>query len=171
MPDQGVRAALDTMARTLADNPAKARVKNTSATASLAEGLRFSVAGPGGEKMETDMPKGVGGSASTLSPGWALRAALASCTGTVIAMRAAKLGISLDKLDVTVDSDSDMRGMLGLDDKVSAALTGLRTRVALRAPNTTPAELEALVRWGDAHSPVACTLRQVLAGEVEVVVE
>jgi uncharacterized OsmC-like protein len=64
-----------------------------------------------------------------------MRAALASCTGTVIAMRAAKLGIELEKLDVSVESQSDNRGLLGLDAGVSAALTGLRALVHISAVN------------------------------------
>ena len=84
-------------------------------------------------------------------------------------MRAAQLGIDLTALDVTVESESDNRGMLGLDQRISAGLSGLRARVSLRADNATPAELEDLVRWGDAHSPVACTLREALAGEIDVI--
>ena len=127
--------------------------------------------GKSGEAIESDMPKGVGGGGGVPSPGWLMRAALASCTGTVIAMRAAQLGIALDQLDVTVESESDNRGMLGLDERVSAGLSGLCAKVRIRAATATPAELDAIVRWGDAHSPVACTLRDALAAEIEMVVE
>ena len=165
---QQIREALDKAAGIIAANPDKARVTN-SATATLSGGLKFTVAGPHGERLNTDMPKGVGGDASTFSPGWAMRAALASCTGTCIAMRAAKLGINLDKLDVTVESTGDQRGMLGLDDRVTPALTDFRMRVAIagQADRTT---LEDLVRWADEHSPVACTMREALP-EIEIVVE
>jgi len=166
-----IREAIDKLAKTIAENPDKARGKNTPATASLTEGLKLSVTGPAGEKFETDMPKGVGGGGGVPQPGWLLRAALASCTGTVIAMRAAKLGIALDKLDVTVDSENDLRGLLGLDDNVHAGLSNLRMRVTMRAQGAAPDTLQELARWGDAHSPVACTLREALAAEIEVVVE
>jgi uncharacterized OsmC-like protein len=119
--------------------------------------------------VETDMPKGIGGGGRVPQPGWLLRAALASCTGTAIAMRAAKVGIALEKLDVSVESQSDNRGLLGLDNGISAALIGLRTIVHVRAANATRDQLESLVRWGDAHSPVACTLRSALAAEIAVV--
>jgi uncharacterized OsmC-like protein len=165
---QHIRDALDKLDAAIAADPQKARAKHAGATAALAGGLKFTVTGPHGEKLETDMAKGVGGEASGPSPGWALRAALASCTGTVIALRAAKLGLVLDRLEVNVDSDGDLRGMIGSDDTVSAALTGLRMRVAIDAKNASRGELEELVRWADAHSPVACTLRAAMPVSVSV---
>ena len=42
------------------------------------------------------MPTSVGGSNSSVSPGWYLRAAEASCVATMIAMRAAHQGVDLD---------------------------------------------------------------------------
>lgn len=86
-------------------------------------------------------------------------------------MRAARLGIALDKLDVTVESESDNRGLLGLNPDISAALIGLRAVVHIRATNASRDRLESLVRWGDAHSPVACTLRSALAANIDVMVE
>jgi uncharacterized OsmC-like protein len=171
MSEQAIREAMDNAAKVIAANPDKARVKNASATASLKDRLTLSVTGPNGEAVETDMPKGIGGGGCVPQPGWLMRAALASCTGTVIAMRAAKLGIALEKLDVIVESQSDNRGLLGLDHDVPAAMIGLRAVVRIRAANASRDQLESLVRWGDAHSPVACTLRSALAAEIEVVVE
>jgi uncharacterized OsmC-like protein len=171
MANQAIREAIDNVVKIIANNPEKARVKNATAVASLKNGLSFSVSGPNGETINTDMPKGVGGGGGVPQPGWLVRAALASCTGTVIAMRAAKLGIDLEKLDVSVESHSDNRGMLGLDEGVSAALIGLRAVVHVRAANASRDQLVFLARWADAHSPVACTLRSTLAAEIEVVVD
>jgi uncharacterized OsmC-like protein len=170
MSSQVIRDAIEKVGKAIADDPQKARVKNAPATATLKTGLGFAVTGPNGEAVETDMPKGVGGGAAAPNPGWLLRAALASCTGTVIAMRAAQLGIEVTALDVTVESTSDNRGMLGLDERVSAALSGICTRIAIRADKATPDQLEEISRWGDTHSPVACTLRQALGSEIDVVI-
>lgn len=52
------------------------------------------------------MATSVGGTGSAPSPGWLLRAAVASCVTTLIAMRAATLDVALDSLAVTVDSES-----------------------------------------------------------------
>jgi uncharacterized OsmC-like protein len=153
-----IREAIDTLSVAFSAEPAKARAKNAPATARLNEGLQFEVTGPYDARIVTDMPPAMGGAATGPNPGWFLRAALASCTATAIAMRAAKLGITLQTLELTVESESDTRGLLGLGD-VSAALCAVRTKVKIRG-NATPEALRELAAWGEAHSPVGCTLRQ-----------
>ena len=162
-----IREAIERTSAGIAADPAKARVKNAPATARLAQGLRFEVSGPNGEKVLTDMPAGMGGQASGANPGWLLRGALASCTATVIAMRAAKQGIALRTLEVTVESESDQRGLLGLDEKVSAGLSGMRMRVKI-AGDAGEQALHDLVGWADRHSPVGCTLRDAVPSALEI---
>jgi uncharacterized OsmC-like protein len=154
----------------LAGQPEKAKAKNAPATARLLEGLRCEATGPNGERLHTDMPPAMGGAASAPNPGWVLRAAVASCTATVIAMRAARLGIELTTLEVTIESWSDNRGLLGLDEKISAGLSSLLTRVKIGAADVSAEQLRELAQWGDRHSPVACTTRipPSFALEVEV---
>jgi uncharacterized OsmC-like protein len=162
-----IREAVDKLSATLAADPSKARAKNAPATARLVAGLQCEIAGPYGERVVTDMPPAMGGGASGPNPGWLLRGALASCTATVIAMRAAKLGIELTTLEVHVESESDNRGMLGLDPAVSAGLGALRTRIRIGG-NADAAQLKALVQWADAHSPVACTVRDAPPSSLDI---
>ena len=54
--------------------------------------------GSHGETVITDMPTAMGGDGAGPNPGWLLRASMASCTATAIAMRAARLGITLSRL-------------------------------------------------------------------------
>jgi len=171
MSTTSISEALEKTGNAIATDPAKAHVKAAPATARLLDGLRCEVTGPKGEIVITDMPPAVGGASSGAAPGWLLRGAIASCTATVIAMRAASLGVHLKTLEVTVESESDQRGMLGLDERVSAAFTAMRVRVKIGADNVPPDELRTLAQWGDAHSPVACTVRNspVTAVEVEIV--
>jgi hypothetical protein len=75
-------------------------------------------------------------------------------------MRAARLGIELSKLEVAVESDGNNQGIIGLDDRISAGMSGLRTTVQIAACNCAQAELDELVIWADKHSPVSCTLRE-----------
>lgn len=166
-----VREAIETITKALAERPQKARSKNPAATAILEAELRFQVTGPNGETALTDMPPRLGGKASAPAPGWLFRASLASCSATVIAMRAAQLGLTLKTLEVTVTSESDVRGLLGIDDKVSAGLSGLRMHVKIGAEGTGPEQLRQIVSWAEAHSPIGCTARdaQSTALEVEVV--
>jgi uncharacterized OsmC-like protein len=154
MPDIRVRDAIEKTGQYLAQNPGKGRARSPAATASLLDGLRCEVRGPAGELLQTDMPPGVGGLASAPNPGWLMRAALASCNATCIAMRAAKLGVTLTRLEVTVTSESDVRGMLGVDESIPAGLLDLCVQVRIAAEDCPSETLEELARWACAHSPV-----------------
>ena len=166
MSDSTVREAIERLSATISADPSKAKAKS-AATARLTEGLKCEVTGPRSERVLTDMPPAIGGGASAPNPGWLLRAAMASCAATVIAARAAKLGIGLSALEVTVESESDQRGLLGLDDSVSAGLRAWRTKVTI-AGSAEPQALRELVVWADAHSPVGCTVRHPAACSLDI---
>ena len=142
MSATSIREAVEKVSHVLATQPDKARSKNQPAIASLSEGLKCHVTGPNGEEVRTDMPRGLGGEASAPNPGWLLRAALASCNATCIALRAAKLGIELSQLEVTVSSESDQRGMLGVGviGFVSATRSAIRECGYCRRPRARPME-------------------------------
>ena len=163
-----IRTALEAATSHYAANPGDARSRDSLATASLRDGLVVQVEAPGGERITTDMVASVGGTGSAPSPGWLLRAAEASCVATLIAMRAATLGITLDTLEVAVDSESDDRGMLGMDDSIPAGpLTG-RVQVRLTAAGVDLATLEEMARWGVEHCPVCNALERPVPITVEV---
>lgn len=162
-----VREAIERLSARITAEPAKARVKNAPATARLTEGLQCEVTGPHQERIVTDMPPAMGGAASGPNPGWLVRAALASCIATVIAMRAAKLGIELSALEVTAESESDSRGILGLEESVSAGLGAVCMKVRI-AGNAGSQALREVVGWADAHSPVGCTMRDASACALEI---
>lgn len=163
-----IRAAIEKAEKLIREQPEKARAKNNPATASLVAGLQCHVTGPAGESVHTDMPPGVGGTASAPNPGWLMRAALASCNATCIALRAAKHGIALTRLEVTVSSESDQRGLLWMDEKISAGLDALRVKVVVSAPGTPAEELRELVEFACTRSPVRCTDTGTAQLEVEV---
>lgn len=143
----------------VAARPEKARARPGPTTARIVQGLRCEVRGPNGEAARTDMAPAMGGEASGPAPGWLMRASLASCTATCIAMRAATLGVELTLLEVTVESEADQRGMLGLDDRIPAGPSAFRAKVRIGAAGVPADELQALAEWADRHSPVASTLR------------
>ena len=162
-----VREAIERISADIAADLSKARAKNVPATARLIEGLKCEVSGPGGQRMVTDMARALGGDSSAPNPGWVLRCAWASCTATVIAMRAARLGVALETLEVTVDSDSDLRGILGLDENVGAGQQAVRTTVRIRG-SADAQMLREIASWGEAHSPVGCTVRNTPACSLEI---
>lgn len=163
-----VSEAIEKLRSSIAADPSKARAKNAPATARLVNGLQCELQGPYGERVLTDMPPAMGGAASGPNPGWLMRGAIASCTATVIAMRAAHDGIELSELEVTVETDSDLRGILGIDASVSAGHQAIRMNVKIGSPSASPAELRELVQWAEAHSPVGCTIKDSPACRLEV---
>ena len=162
-----IRNAIDGLAAAISADAAKARAKTAPATARLAEGLKCEVSGPRGERVMTDMPPAMGGEASAPNPGWYLRGAIASCTATVIAMRAAKLGIALHTLEVTVESEADHRGILGLDERVSAGQSALRMSVKIRG-DASADTLREIVAWAEGHSPVGCTIKDAPPSSLDI---
>ena len=167
MTRHAVRTALERVISVLSARPDAGKKPTSSATAVLGDGLSCKVTGARGESASTDMPKPMGGGGSAPTPGWYLNAAIASCAATGIAARASLQGIELEGVEVTVNSQSDTRGLLGCAD-VSAAMTDLKMNVVLSAKNATAAELEALVLWVEAHSPVSGALRAGASPAVEV---
>jgi uncharacterized OsmC-like protein len=114
------------------------------------------------------MPTSVGGGASAPGPGWLLRAAQASCLATLIAMRAAYEGLGVTRVEVTVDSESDDRGILGLDDSMPAGPLISRARAHVEAPGTSREQLEAVVHWADQHCPVQDAVRRAVPLHLEM---
>lgn len=169
MDQDAIRDSIESLVVYLGEHPEKWRNADPPATAVMIDGLRCRAEGPGGAAIVSDMPRAVGGGDSAPRPGWFMRAALATCDATVIAMRAAQLGIVLDRLEVTVESESDPRGLVGMDDAVDAGPLGVRVRVAIAAAGASAAELRAIVEWAERHSPVGDALRRTVPVEVEVV--
>jgi uncharacterized OsmC-like protein len=165
MATRGIGEAIERVRGFLSEHPDKAHSVDIPTTARIDSGLRVSVEGPDGRSATTDMPTAVGGGGTAGSPGWLMRAAHAACDATVIAMCAAEEGIELNQLEVTVDSDSDDRGLLGLDGAPAGPLV-TRVRITISAAAVDPERLRALVDRAELRSPVGQALRT--AGPVEV---
>jgi uncharacterized OsmC-like protein len=153
----------------LTAHPEEARYTDSEAVATLQEGLRVVVRDPSGRTVETDMSTGIGGTDTAPSPGWLFRAALASCDATLIAMRAAVLGIELDRVEVSIDSESNDHGILGIDESVPAGPLGIRTRVSISARGADREAIRELTEWATAHCPVCDAAKRAVPVSVEIV--
>jgi uncharacterized OsmC-like protein len=162
-----IRDALAQASAYLTAHPNEARYTDSAATAVLESGLAVTVQGPNGASVATDMPKSVGGGDGAPSPGWLLRAAQASCLATLIAMRAAQQGIDLDRIEVIVDSESDDRGILGLDESVPAGPLSSRARVRIGRKDLPAGQLNAIIRWAEVHCPVQDAVSRAIPCTVE----
>lgn len=164
-----IRQAIESATGYLREHPSEARSTDSMASATLVDGLVVRVVGPRGETVTTDMVPSVGGTETGPSPGWLLRAAEASCVATLIAMRAAMLGIKLGALEVSVDSESDDRGLLGIDDAVPAGPLSSRVKVRLAADGVEAAALQEIAHWGVVHCPVCDALERSVPVAIEIV--
>lgn len=146
----------------LTESPELGLRPDPPATAIWTGGLATRTRHPDGRHVHTDMPTSLGGGGAEVTPGWLMRAALASCTATVIVMRAERLGIALEQLEVTTRTVSDARGMLAVHPNVGAGPLKVELVVVIRAAGVDPDSLEKLVAWADEHSPVGTALRESL---------
>ncbi len=168
MSTHEIQAAIKKVVGFLEKYPEKARYTDSAATAIVEQGLRCRVDGPKGAYVVSDMPEAIGGGATAPTPGWLLRAALANCDATVIALRAAQEGITLTTLEVTVDSESDDRGLLGLDEEIPAGPYHVRTRIRIGAEGVSEEQLRSIIEWAEIHSPVADAISRAVPSAIDV---
>ena len=165
MPDDEIRAAIESAGRYLTEHPAEARYTDSAATVVMESGLSFRAEFRAVPSPPTCRRRSAAGGPP---PGWLWRASLAACEATLIKMRAAALGVAVERLEVTVDSESDDRGILGLDETVPAGPLSGRVKVRITAPGASAAQLSEIVAWADRHCPVADGLRRAIPLTVEL---
>lgn len=148
---------------------------DTTATARWQGGSRMATSAPNGMTLLTDMPPELGGTGDQVTPGWLMRAGLASCAATSIMLTVAGEGLDLTLLEVQVDSVSDSRGLLCMNDAsgqpVNAGPSQVQLQVRISAPGVEPEQLRALVQRALQGSPVPSALRQTtpLALQLDIV--
>jgi organic hydroperoxide reductase OsmC/OhrA len=106
MQSSHIAKTLKSLGEAFESDPSKGPATYATATARVVDGLKCRVTGPAGEQLETDMPKSMGGGGSSSNPGWFFRASMAACCATMVASRAAQLGIELTELEVVVGGEA-----------------------------------------------------------------
>lgn len=98
--------------------------------------------------------------------------ALGTCIVAAANANAALSGVTLTKLEVDLQSDIDMHGLLALDPKVRPGLLQLRTKITI-AGNADEAALRKIATFGYNFSPVSDTVRNGVtnAAPPDIVVE
>ena len=162
-----IAASMERVASVLRRRPQAGVNEDSAATARWGGGLRASVHSDAGHSVATDMPVELGGEAGAVTPGWLLRAGLASCALTRIAMAAAVEGVTLQTLEVLATSRSDARGMLAVPEPdgrpVPAGPLAMELHVRIGAPGFSAERLRALVASTAGCSPVTCAVEQPLS--------
>jgi uncharacterized OsmC-like protein len=163
MATHDIAQALERVRTVLARRPDMGLHDDAPATSRWTGGLRMLSSHANGTQVPTDMPAEFGGSGDQVSPGWMLRAGIASCTATCIAMAAAEQGIELEALEVQVQSRTDARGMIGMPDvdgtEVPAGPQDMQVIVKIAARDASAQRLRALVELNYQRSPMTCALQ------------
>jgi uncharacterized OsmC-like protein len=155
---QRIAAALKRLNGRLARRPDLGHHTGSSAT-TLVEGLRCETVASGWT-IASDLRPALGGEGSAPTPSVLLSAALGACLAMGYQLRAAEHGIELSSVRVTVETDSELDGMLRCDAAVPPGFTEIRYRVELESPAGT-SDLERIVDLADRLSPVLDALTSV----------
>ncbi len=111
---------------------------------------------------------GVGGAGTVACSGDLLLAALAACAQLTCQMVAANMGIEVNRIEVGVEGDLDLRGTLGVDRSVPAGFGAIRLRFVIDAPGVDQAELDSLLEKTERYCTVLQTLRQAPPIDVQL---
>lgn len=127
------------------------RTTNRCVTTSI-DGLRCSTE-EGIWTHAADLPPSLGSIASAPSPGMLVRAALGSCLAMGYRLRAAKHDVELTFIRVTVETDSELAGLLLPDAAAPPGYTEVRYHVEVESP--APADdVRRVIEEGDRLSPM-----------------
>jgi len=146
-----IKAAIDRLDDAVARRPGFGVGTNRSVT-TLAEGMRC-VSAEADWHMTTDLPAALGGAASAPTPGALVRAAFGSCMAMSYRLRAAKHGVELDSVTVTVEADSEIAGMLSCSTVAPPGFTSVRYHVEIES-SADDDEIERIVDEADRLSPI-----------------
>jgi uncharacterized OsmC-like protein len=83
--------------------------------------------------------------------------ALAGCVTTTTVLHAAARGIEIKSLSTELVGDIDLQGLLALDDSVPAGYRQIEIKIDIEA-DCSDEELDDLLRFAQAHSPVCNTI-------------
>jgi hypothetical protein len=76
---------------------------------------------------------------------------------TTTVLHATERGIEIESLSTRLVANIDLQGLLALDD-VPAGYQGIRIGMEITAKNASDAELDDLLQFAQAHSPVGNTV-------------
>ncbi|MDT7723950.1 MAG: hypothetical protein QOI21_526 [Actinomycetota bacterium] len=142
----GTRTALDT-------DPRKAAVQFSVANALVPGTATVVDVRVRDHRFTVDEPPTLGGTDTAANPVEVALAALGSCQVITYQFWAAKLGIQLDSVQVTVVGDLDLHGFFGFSANTRPGFGGVRVEVELSGPDGAE-RYEELKREVDEHCPV-----------------
>jgi uncharacterized OsmC-like protein len=148
-----LRDLLDATAEAIATHP-EAAVIHPAVTTSLVPSTATEVVVRAGRHGFTiDEPPVLGGTDLGANPVEHLLASLGSCQVITYQVWAAKLGITVDRIEVDVAGDLDVHGFFGLDPEVRPGFQSIEVNVRLSGPEPVARYVE-LTTAVEEHCPV-----------------
>jgi uncharacterized OsmC-like protein len=172
MAVQDLAAALQRTERVLRRRPSAGLQDDATGIARWDGGTRVVASHANGRRIATDMPRELGGEGQEVTPGWLVRAGLASCSATSIAMAAAAEEIELDELEVRASSRSDARGLLGMTGgdgaPVYPGLLDVQMHVRIAARGVAPERLQSLVEKSQRTAPMLAVIQDAVTVDIRI---
>lgn len=110
---------------------------------------------------------GVGGTGMAACSGDLLLGALAACAQITCQLVATNMGITTERIAVTVEGDLDLRGTLGIASDVPVGFSDIRIIFDVIAPDTATDKLHALRQKTEQYCVVMQTLTRPPAVNIE----
>ena len=107
---------------------------------------------------QAEAHSGVGGAGTAACSGDLLLGALAACAQITCQMVATAMGIPTERIEVSVESDLDLRGTLGLSADVPVGFEHIKIGFTVIAPGATADQLRALREKTEQYCVVMQTL-------------
>jgi putative redox protein len=143
-----------------ARRPATARARKAATARLIGAGWRTEVCA-GDHTFMVDQPAALGGDSDGPSPGDLIRGALAACLVQNYAMHAQRFGVALDAVEVTVESNLDLRAAWGLDVEEPPGFLSVRYTSTLTT-NAPPERVRTLAEYAEQRSPSLDDLRRAI---------
>jgi uncharacterized OsmC-like protein len=142
------------------EDPGRARITLTARGSQTGSAAACSV-DIGRALYEAQAHSGVGGAGTAACSGDLLLGALAACAQITCQMVAAAMDLPVERIEVVVDGDLDLRGTLGVARDAQVGFDEIRTRFEVDAPGATDEQLDDLMRKTERY----CVVLQTLAGK------
>lgn len=146
-----IRLSLERAVDTVTMRPSRGQ-RTYSNVASIGEGTRCRVV-EHHDDLLIDIPKSIGGEGEGPSPSMILRSAISSCIAIGIKQWAARHDVPVERVDVTIETDVDARGQLGVCDDIAPGFLGMRLLITVHSA-ADPDVVDNIVRKSLRYSPL-----------------
>ena len=122
------------------------------------------------QEITIDVGKAMGGQDAGPSPSTVLRAAFSSCLAIGIKLWASRDEVPMENITVTVETDVDARGQLGVCERVTPGFGAIRIGVAVQS-DAPEAAVESVIDKSLRYSPLIDVFRNPQSIETALTIE